>query len=153
MRLSLLFSLLTFTLSQSVDLTKPSSSINVNPFFASYAVEWQGVLDLFVTQGNNVVAMTEISDSVLNMKSIQLIKTLIDAAKSSTTQTPFVLRVGGNSANKMWWVPSKFGSWTSDNKLALQVGPGTLIILQKVCKLIGIKLLLNIGMVYHNNIA
>ena len=152
MRFSLLFSLLTFTLSQTVDLTKPATSINVNPFFASYAVEWQGILDLFVTFGNDVVNMTEIPDSVLNIKGIELIKTLIDGAKSSGTEIPFILRVGGNSANKMWWVPSKLGPWSPVDGLNMLVGPGSLIILQKVCKLTGIKLLLNIGQVYHNNI-
>ena len=113
--LLLAFRILTVTLAQTinVDLVKPATTpFPVTPFFTGMAIEYQGIFRLFGKPNSNLVNygvdatnLTSVPSTMLNMKSIKLFQTLIKAisTKAESTPTTFILRVGGNSANKMWY--------------------------------------------------
>ena len=144
MKLKLFFVLLTNAFAKtSLDLTSLLNPVPIDSFKTGYSIEYEGILRLFINYGNNVINSTSIPQSMLNLKVINLFKELVTVSKSSKQN--FVLRVGGQSADTMWWRPSRLGPW---GPLNVPVSPAHLIVLQQVCVLTGMKLILNIGMVF-----
>ena len=110
--LLLVFTIFTVTLAQTinVDLVKPATTpFPVSPFFTGMSIEYQGIFRLFGTPASNLVKygvnptnLTNVPTSLLNTNSIKHFQTLINSLKTKSGTT-FILRVGGNSANKMWY--------------------------------------------------
>lgn len=128
-----------------VDLNFPSSTpISTTPYSCGYSLEWDGLFPLFISN-LNPINYTSIPDAILNDKSLYLFKMLIGAAQVGDSDTQFIIRIGGNSANKMWFIPSKFPPWTDVADIS-PVGFGHLALIQKISVLTGAKWIINIGL-------
>lgn len=142
----LIVTLLTSTLAQfQIDLTLPSFPVKVNPHFASLSLGFDAVAHLFVLYGTNITSMNTIPrvDDILNPKSIALIQTLIKATKD-TSGTPLIIKVGGRTADSLYYTTSSKPDWNPN--FSLSISPATFYVMRRVSELTGVKWIVNLGM-------
>lgn len=135
--------LVSLTLGLQVTLN-PQNTVQVSPYFASLAVEYFAIRDVFlVLPFQPAPPPSQIATELpkrLNMATMQLLQNLGELTGSDV---PLIIRIGGNSANHLWLKTS------TQPRMDLQtdeVSEYDFQVLGAVANVTNIKFILNIGM-------
>ncbi|KAL3894553.1 MAG: hypothetical protein SGCHY_005207 [Lobulomycetales sp.] len=121
-----------------------TSEVPIKRHYASLAVEWQGVNRMFLQDYTKVEDTAQVTRGMLNDRALELVRNLGVASKNKESAIA-VIRVGGNSATRMYWKPS-LAPWSGVAEDMVPVGPLELRVLNQVALETNTRLLLNIGM-------
>lgn len=143
----LFYIVLTSVLSQIINtsINATNQTSQVASYFVSFSVEWQGLRKLFLNDPK-VPDNTQVTLSMLQPRSLQMIKNLGLAsgiAGVAALNYTTVLRVGGNSATKLWWTPST--PWSTNTSEMVPVGKLEMQLLNVVATQTNSRLVINIG--------
>ncbi|KAL3897939.1 MAG: hypothetical protein SGCHY_003072 [Lobulomycetales sp.] len=134
------------TLAQSVivDSSPPSGSKTAPPAFIGFACEWFAINRFTLAKPYaNPVPET----SVLSPVSVNAVLNLRAISKSSSKT---IIRIGGNSARDMFWVPSLAGPFSTQRHLTDEVDVVQLQYLELFANLTNSAYMINIGTRFPN---